>query len=395
MLIQRSVVACLLSAAPAVLLAQTAPATSPASLTIKATNKLSIARASETIELSAKDLAPLGEKDLKKIHVADASGKELLTQAIDNDGDEMLAFDAVLFQSAFGPGETKTFTVTAGKKVEYKKEDFKAYGRFNRERFDDFAWENDRIAHRIYGKALETWKGEPLTSSAVDVWLKRTPRLVQNDWYMLENYHSDAGEGADFYSAGPSRGVGGNGLWAADKLWTSKNYVQSRTLASGPIRVLFELTYEPFDVDGNAVAETKRISLDAGQSLDHLQSVYKPSKPGALTCAIGIRKKGPGVALTSKDLNAAAGWLATWEPVEKGNGNMGAALVLDPKQLQDSIEDERNVLLRVKVPDNNAVSYWAGAGWDKNGFADYAAWKAYVEQFAQGVASPIVVIVSK
>jgi hypothetical protein len=371
-----------------------APAGSPTTLTVKASNTLALARPVETLELTAKDLAPLGEKDLKKIHVTDAAGKEVLCQAVDNDGDNLLLPDSVIFESSFGPKETKTFTVSVGKKNEYTKEDFKAYGRFNRERFDDFAWENDRIGHRIYGKALETWEGEPLTSSAVDVWLKRTPRLVQNDWYMVDNYHHDSGDGADFYSAGASRGVGGNGLWAADKLWVSKNYVQSRTLANGPIRVLFELTYEAFDVDGNAVTETKRISLDAGQSLDHMQSTYRAAKPAALLCAIGIRKKGPGVALTSKDLNAAAGSLATWEPVEKGNGNMGAALVVDPKQLQEQIEDDRNVLLKVKVPESGVVSYWAGAGWDKFGFADYAAWKTYVDQFAQGVASPIVVTVS-
>src|SRR5689334_14241715 len=147
---------------------------SSATLTVKAVNALALARPVETIELSAKDLAALGEKDLKKVHVTDAAGKEVLCQAVDNDGDNLLLPDAVIFQSAFGPKETKTFTVSVGKKVEYTKEDFKAYGRFNRERFDDFAWENDRIGHRIYGKALETWEGEPLTSSAVDVWLKRT-----------------------------------------------------------------------------------------------------------------------------------------------------------------------------------------------------------------------------
>src|SRR6266571_2619024 len=38
-------------------------------LTVKAVNKLPITRTSHTIELSAKDLAPLGEKDLNKIHV--------------------------------------------------------------------------------------------------------------------------------------------------------------------------------------------------------------------------------------------------------------------------------------------------------------------------------------
>ena len=49
-----------------------------------------------------------------------------------------------------------------------KKEQYKAFGRFVRERFDDFTWENDKVAHRTYGKALETWKGEPLTSSTID-----------------------------------------------------------------------------------------------------------------------------------------------------------------------------------------------------------------------------------
>ena len=78
----------------------------------------------------------------------------------------------MIFQADFAPNETKTFVVTAGKKHEYTKDDFKAYGRFVRERFDDFAWENDRIAHRTYGKALINWKGEPLTSSSIDIWSK-------------------------------------------------------------------------------------------------------------------------------------------------------------------------------------------------------------------------------
>ena len=66
----------------------------------------------------------------------------------------------------------------------------------------------DRIAHRTYGRALETWKGEPLTSSAIDIWAKRVARPVVNEWYMSDNYHHDSGEGCDDYSAGASRGDG-------------------------------------------------------------------------------------------------------------------------------------------------------------------------------------------
>ena len=57
-------------------------------LTVTAVNKLKIARAGETIELTAKDLASLGEKDLNKLHVLDSSGKEVLSQSVDTDYDD-------------------------------------------------------------------------------------------------------------------------------------------------------------------------------------------------------------------------------------------------------------------------------------------------------------------
>ena len=362
-------------------------------LTVKAVNKLPFARPNQTIELSARDLAPLGEKDLERIHIRDAAGKDLLCQAVDTDGD--YTADEVIFQTDFAPGEAKTFTVATGEKQVYTKDQFKAYGRFIRERFDDFAWENDRIAHRTYGKALETWQREPLASSAIDIWSKRTPRLVINDWYMLDNYHTDAGEGGDFYSAGLTRGCGGDGLWAADKLWVSRNFVQSHVLANGPIRVMFDLTYEPFDVDGISVGEVKRVTLDVGQNLNHYESFYipftRPEKPVSLTAAIGLKK----VKGEKTELNTEHGWLVKLEPMESNAGHQGLALVFDAKLFEKMTEDKLNLVVLEKVPDDKRVSFWAGFYWDKSGqFADDAAWKAYVDQFAQGLLSPIQISVS-
>jgi hypothetical protein len=358
-------------------------------MTVKAVNKLSFSRPSQTIELSAKDLAPLGQKDLNRIRVKDAAGKDLLCQAVDSDGD--YTPDQVIFQADFSAGESKTFTLYVGDKWVYTKDQFKAYGRFVKERFDDFCWENDRIAHRMYGKALETWVREPLTSSTVDIWSKRTPRMVINDWYMVDNYHADSGEGADFYSAGPTRGCGGNGLWASDRLWVSKNFANSRVLANGPIRVMFELTYEPFDVNGVTVSEVKRICLDAGQNLDQFRSTYKPDKPGALTMGIGLKK----VSGERKELNAERGWLVSWERVEKNEGYQGVAVIVDPKQFVKQTEDQRNLLILAQVPNDDIASYWAGFCWDKAGqYGDEQAWKTYVDQFSQGLLSPIEVSVS-
>lgn len=358
-------------------------------LIVKAINSLPLARL-ETLEMSAKDLAPLGESNLENIHVSDATGKELLAQAVDTDYDDLHERDSVIFQASFAPGETKTFKVTAGAKHAYTATDFKAHGRFARERFDDFAWENDRIAHRTYGKALETWKGEPLTSSTIDVWSKRTPQMVIDQWYMVDNYHVDSGDGADFYSAGATRGCGGNGLWAANTLWVSKNFVDSRVLANGPIRVMFELVYDAFDVNGTKVSEVKRITLDAGSQFDHFQSAYQPQSNAALTTAIGL-KKVPG-ELTQ--LDAAQGWLATWEPVEKNAGQQGLAVIVDPSLLEKQTEDQRNLLMLAKTP-GNVASYWAGFAWDKAGaFTSFDAWKKHVDEFARRVRSPIAISVS-
>src|SRR5215467_886940 len=260
-------------------------------LTVTAVNKLKLARPSETIELTAQALAPLGEKDLTKLHVRDAAGREVLSQAVDTDYDDYHKPDLLIFQADFAPNETKTFTITVGKKREYSKEDFRAYGRFVRERFDDFAWENDRVAHRTYGKALITWKGEPLTSSAIDIWSKRTERLVINDWYMVDNYHSDQGEGVDDYSAGPTRGCGGNGIWSNGQLYVPTNFVDSRVLTNGPIRVMFELVYEPFDVNGTKVAQVLRVSLDAGSQLNHFTARFQSaSGSDSLALAVGLKK---------------------------------------------------------------------------------------------------------
>jgi hypothetical protein len=366
-----------------------------AELTVTAVNRLNLARASQTIELTAKQLEPLGAKELNAIHVKVSAGKELIAQAVDTDFDALHKADIVIFQSDFAPGETKTFTVSTGKKQEFSKEQFKAFGRFVRERFDDFAWENDRIAHRTYGAGLETWQGEPLASSTIDIWSKRTPRMVVNDWYLSDDYHADHGEGADFYSAGPSRGCGGNGLWAADRLWTSRNFVNSRVLANGPIRVVFELEYAPFQVDNISVSEVKRITLDAGSQLDKFQSSYKqftrPGQTQKLTTGIGLKKAGG----EKVEFNAERGWLVKWEKVEKNAGEQGLAIVADAKSIEKQTEDKLNQLILAKVSESNVVSYWAGFCWDKAGQITSAdVWKKYVDEFAQGLASPIEVSVT-
>jgi hypothetical protein len=362
------------------------------SIAIGAQNALDMARANETIVVTARDIQKLLKvTDWKTLHVTEAgTGKELLRQSIDMDGDG--AMDLFLFQSDFKAGETKSFLVKLGEPQAPARDQFKAYGRFVRERYDDFAWENDRIAHRMYGKALETWQAEPLTSSTVDVWTKRVRRLVINDWYMVDDYHDDHGEGADFYSAGTSRGCGGSGIWDNGKLVVSRNFIDSKVIANGPIRVIFELTYAPWVVNGRLISEVKRITLDAGQNFDRLESHYKslPDKP--ITYGIGIKNFGAA----SVQSNRQEGWLRTWEPLQKGRaGNLGCAVLIDPGMLVDVTEAEGNCLVIAKAPADQPAVYYAGFGWDKSGdFANMADWDAYLRQFSQRLRAPLKISVS-
>src|ERR1044072_1106241 len=360
-------------------------------LTVTAVNKLNIARHSDTLEVAAAALAPLGEKDLMKLHVRDSLGKEVLSQAVDTDYDDYHKPDVLIFQTDFQPNETKNFTVVTGPKREYYREDFRAYGRFVRERFDDFAWENDLVAHRNYGKGLITWKGEPLTSSAIDIWSKRTSKLVINDWYMIDNYHADHGEGVDAYSAGPTRGCGGSGIWSNGQLYIPTNFVDSRVLTNGPIRVMFELVYEPFDVNGVKVSQVLRVSLDAGSQLNQFRASYQAPPGGeSLALAIGLKK----VKDAQKHLNAERGWFTVWEPVEKNQGMQGLAIVVDARTFDGVTEDSRNHLLVLKPGITAPVSYWAGFAWDRAGKITSAdSWTAYVDQSGERLRSPIDVTV--
>jgi len=358
-----------------------------ADITIKATNPLQIARPHETVEVTEAALASLKAKSLENVVVKDESGKEVLSQAIP-------ANQMVIFQADFGPGESKSFTLStrAGEHHHLSADDYKAYGRFVRERFDDFAWENDRIAHRTYGKAVE--RGEGLISSSIDIWSKRTSKLVIDRWYMLGTYHLDSGEGFDDYSAGTSRGCGGDGLWGGDELWPARGFTDSRVIASGPIRVEFELVYDVFEFNGKAATETRRIRLDAGSNLNHIDVTYKPfGVKDALMTAVGIRK----MPEDTKDFNAEHGWLSKNEKMEKGGGMQGVAVIVDPEQFDKHAEDDKNDLLILKVPEpSNTISYWAGFYWDKSGqFESYDAWKKYVDEASQRAASPIEVTQSQ
>ena len=371
-----------------VLLAATPSGSDGVGIRLRVTNPLDAARPMETVEVNAGALAgSVGAKDLSSLTVTDGrTGHEVLSQAVDEDGDGI--FDRLVFQSDFAPGEAREFHLERAVPRKPGFGDYRVYGRFVRERHDDFAWENDKVAFRIYGPALETFEKEPLTSSAVDAWSKRTRRLVVNDWYLVDDYHRDHGDGGDFYSAGKSRGCGGGGLVVDGALAVSRNFRSSRVLAAGPIRLVFEVVYPEWEKPGLKATEVKRVTLDAGSHFNRFESFYTVEGEGPITWAAGIRLAKGVVSRTDRE----RGIVRTWE--HQGNygedGWLGCGLVVDPAAVVEAREEAGNQLLVARTPKGQPATWYAGSGWDRSGdFPDEGAWDRHLDAFTARLRSPL------
>ncbi|WP_347304152.1 glycoside hydrolase family 88 protein [Croceibacterium sp. TMG7-5b_MA50] len=253
-----------------------------------------------------------------------------------------------------------------------------AVARFAPDRFDDLLWENDRVAFRMYGPALE--KQEPPSGSGIDVWAKRVRYPFMDRQLRFPNYHTDRGEGLDYYDVGRGRGVGGLGIWHDNKLWTSRNFAEHEVLATGGNEARFRVRYAPWPVDvERSVAEERVASLPLGTNFTRFTSTLTSSSQEPLVVAIGISKRpgnaaGPG--FVTKD--AAAGLLAFWEPPHPQNGSMGLAIRVDPAMVAGFAEDADNYMILLNVTPSQPFTYYSGAAWE-NGldFNDRASWEAY------------------
>lgn len=246
-------------------------------------------------------------------------------------------------------------------------------------RYDDLLWENDRTAHRIYGRRLEAV--EPPSGSGIDAWGKSVRWPFMDRQLRSGDQHAEHGEGVDFYNVGAARGTGGLGIWQDNKLWTSRNFIRHRILKAGPDVADFSVDYAPWPVGvDRQVSETRRFTLPAGTSFTRMVSTLSSDRPEPLIVGIGISRRPTdptkGGTFTA---DRAAGRFAWWGPSDQHHGTMGAALLVDPAMIVDVRNDSDNHLVLVRVTPGKPFVYYAGAAWDRG--ADIHTqedWIAYV-----------------
>jgi len=370
-------------------------------LAVKVTNTSELNRCNETVELNLNSLSMADESLTRdKILVLDSKYKEVPSQVYtDRYGNSSL-----IFKTDVKAGETVKYYLAEGERAAYET---KCHSRYVPERLDDYAFENDLIAGRIYGPALE----DPKTVGQ-DIWVKNTSRLVIDDWFALNDYHTNHGEGMDCYKVGNTLGGGALApiLIGQDgqHIITVGNYSTWEHLTDGPVRTAAMFKYGPFEIDGTDFILERELILDASshfvknrcrfvQQDGELKITELPVVLGAIRHEVLSTSSGDNfIAFTEKTSD-------TKTPEKDGDINIG--LVLNPA-IKGAVvaELEGHSVLKCFVPVGKSIEFWTGNAWSQGlkstvreglveGSFDAGSWAANVADFAQATNYPLRVLV--
>ncbi|HKW27812.1 MAG TPA: glycoside hydrolase family 88 protein, partial [Verrucomicrobiae bacterium] len=393
---------------------------------VKVTNLAMFRRDSETIELNpqinvipALGNNPSTHKLAQTLAVMDGVSSRILdSQVYISDKNNPVYTEKLLFQVDLAPHETRTYYILDASALAVVPPPIvKTFARYVPERYDDFAWESDRIAHRAYGLALIPAEGT--ISSAPDVWIKKDRGLIVDTMYKTGHYHEDNGSFMDDYRVGHSRGCGGLGIWDGKKLYTSSNYRSWKLITTGPIRSEFELTYDAWDAGhGRKVSEVKRYSIDAGSWFTKAQSTFSSEDKSPLTIGVGLAERAcPTNRVEFIAGNQNEGWMSYWQPEDKPKGIIGVAMLLPKDNVEaftNDAPDMPDTVLHAAVPQpthegyppirdllaitpvnvGQPFTYYFGACWDRSGdFTNHVQWEDYVKRFAERRDQPLQVTI--
>lgn len=410
--------------AAAVLLAVAAVAADKVTVTVR--NTLNTARSGEMVEVDMKQVKTRLD-GAQTVVVTDADGREIPSQ-VTYDG-------KLIFHAGVAAKGKSVYYVCAGQPARY---DARVYGRQFPERVDDIAWENDRVAFRCYGPALQR-SGE--RAWGYDIWNKRTSELVVEDRYAGEldpdiqkaiaklrkmgkgdiaddvynaiSYHVDHGNGMDCYKVGPTLGCGTNALMHDGQIVYPRCYKSFEILDKGPLRFTVKLVYGEETVGDMKVTETRVLSLDAGSQLNKVTVSY--------TGLAGETPLAVGIVVHNENPNAYV--------LSPGNGYMGYEDLGDPNQYKEKYRATQNkdfgkiyvgtvcagkvdgmqfkedkglpgatghILSLSHINGKSSFTYYFGSGWSRNDetqFHSLTDWESYLSAFSSHVKSPLKITV--
>lgn len=392
-----------------------------ASLTLEVANPSAEYR-EQVVEVVLDDvLARLGTT-ADSLRVRDAAGLDVPFQT---------TFDGkLLVEAAVRKGGVARFTLTKGTHPQFPTV---CHGRLHPERKDDFAWENDRGAYRVYGPALEK-TGE--RSFGIDVWTKNTPELVVDDRYYIEDvvtipridsiyrnnwhvrdslyrlisYHYDHGRGLDPYRVGASLGCGAPALMVGDSLVMPYCFERYEVLDEGPLRFSVRFEQSRRMVCGLPIVENRVVTMDKGSNFCRMEVWYvgfsrlagmtRQSSPTSMT-----RKTSPasqnrtvticsGVVLQPEDRESyvlGPNYVSYTDPTDQPNVHQAPlyVAVLFPNGKVTTHKQDNHVLGIVSDYDGKPYTYYFGSAWAKYDVRTEQEWEARIQWFLRGLQQPL------
>ncbi len=365
---------------------------SKSKVTLNISNPGSTDRENQMVEVAWRDLQQhLSLTENQTIVVTGSSGAQIPYQLVTNGTDSL---ETLIFPVTLAAGASGTYQIAVGEPETFQP---LVYGRLVPERKDDFTWENNRTAFRVYGPALKA-TGE--ISNGMDFWAKKTDSLIIDKWYendlsRVASYHEDHGEGVDFYKVGRTLGLGMTAPVEHDTLCLGHNFVTAEILDNGPLRITFKLSYEPYMAGVHQITETRIISLDAYSLFNKVTNIFETDTT-LLTVATGIvmPEENPGANAASTTFGDNTGIIAYETPANEVNGTIYTAAIHPEGFGIIKVSNGHYLGLNSYLP-GNKYSYYAGGGWSKAGFDSFDEWKSFVKEAKANIDLPLIVEIHK
>ncbi|UDQ98074.1 glycoside hydrolase family 88 protein [Lentisphaerota bacterium WC36G] len=264
------------------------------------------------------------------------------------------------------------------------------YSRLVPERLDDYAWENDYIAFRVYGpSAAKTNVG-----NGFDCFLKRVSYPIINKLYSQakegKSYHKDYGEGYDPYKVGTSFGAGSMGLRDPEdnsrKVYYGTVFKKAETIVANGFITKFKLFYD-WNYNNQKLIEEKVITLHSGERLFKVESTFKNAKTNNVIANLPVVI---GISLHDKY------WVDRYNNKTDGvymvgesfDGGFEVGVKIKPEKIKYSyyLRGAKNkftghTFLNANTDKNGKISYYAGYAWEKQAGFTNSDFATYLELF--------------
>lgn len=378
------------------------------------TNKLDLQRIDESVVIPFSSLESyIGSSSFKLIDSKDSAEIAYQLDDLDQDGQ----WDELALIANFKANETKTITIIPNEEPSVFPTRTNIHLGYSSSRNDTFlaqtehlrpkdhlpqskpwlyqfegpGWENDKVAFRAY---FDDRNGK-------DIFGKLTNEMVLSEVGLPigteeGNYHKVKPWGMDVLKVGPSLGAGALGMIVEDSLFRLTNTKKAtfKIITEGPVRSIFELNYEGWDVKEDTFDLTERITIWAGQ-YDYTSEVnVTPFPEGKIVTGLVTMKTNNPITEVKNEHYAA---ISSFDEQQSENHDALGLAIISPLSSFDRFAFADSLLSDVKnsalVAFKGSANYKFVAGWGQSNIQlnSGSNFEELVKTTGERMSSPIVI----